>query len=1181
MSSGSNDQFVHLHVHTEYSMLDGAARVDDLFSEAARMGMPAIATTDHGFVFGAYEFWKTAQRHGVKPIIGLESYLTPGTHRSDRTKVRWGDSSTSGRDDVSGGGAFTHMTLLAENTGGMHNLFRLASLASLEGQYYKPRMDRELLSKHHDGLIATTGCPSGEIQTRIRLGQYDEALQAAGELQDLFGKDNFFCELMDHGLEIERRVQKDLRRIAQDLEIPLLATNDLHYTRAEDAKAHEALLCVGTGSTLADPNRFKLDGDDFYLKSPAEMREVWKELPEACDNTLLIAERCDVSFTESTGRYMPRFPCPEGESEQSWFVKEVEVGLHRRYAAGVPDDVRRRAEYEIEVIAGKGYAGYFLIVADFIRWAKENGIRVGPGRGSGAGAMTAYAMGITDLDPLQHGLIFERFLNPERMSMPDFDVDFDERRRNEVIRYVTAKYGDDRVAQIVTYGTIKAKQALKDSSRVLGYPFSMGERLTKVMPPAVMGKDIALAGIFDPSHKRHNEAGEFRALHASDPEVARVVEVARGLEGLKRQWGVHAAGVIMSSEPLLDLIPIMRREQDGQVITQFDYPSCENLGLVKMDFLGLRNLTILDDALTNVAANRGVEIDLDALSKDPTDPATYELLGKGDTLGVFQFDGGPMRSLLRLMKPDNFEDISAVGALYRPGPMGAESHTKYANRKNGREAITPIHPALAEPLAEILGTTYGLIVYQEQVMEIAQKLAGYSLGKADLLRRAMGKKKREVLDAEYVGFAQGMKDNGYPEAAIKTLWDILVPFSDYAFNKAHSAAYGLVSYWTAYLKANYRPEYMAALLTSVGDDKDKSALYLNECRRMKITVLPPDVNTSIGTYAAVGDDIRFGLAAIRNVGNNVVEAIVTARRQKGDFTSFDDFLRKVPVVVCNKRTIESLIKAGAFDSLGHTRRGLAAVHEVYVDSVVDTKRQEAIGQDSLFGSLDGGDGAVALDALPAIPAHEWVKSELLASERDMLGLYVSDHPLFGVEHVLAQSADCSIAQLMADEARQDGTTVTIAGLVTSVTRKMTKKGNPWAIATLEDLEGSIEVLFFPQTYQTVLHELREDLVCVVKGRLNRRDDVPALNASEISLPDLSDGPRGPVIIAMPVTRCTPPVVGRLKDVLATHPGITEVHLRLTQTGRDTVMRLDDGLRVTPSPSLFGDLKALLGPACLV
>jgi DNA polymerase-3 subunit alpha len=877
---------------------------------------------------------------------------------------------------------------------------------------------------------------------------------------------------------------------------------------------------------------------------------------------------------------MPRFPCPPGENEESWFVKEVERGLLERYPDGVPDRVRQQARYETEVIVGKGYAGYFLVVADFITWAKEHGIRVGPGRGSGAGSMCAYAMRITDLDPLQHGLIFERFLNPERMSMPDFDVDFDERRRGEVIRYVTEKYGDDRVAMIVTYGTIKAKQALKDASRVLGYPFSMGERLTKAMPPTVMGKDIPLSGIFDPEHKRYAEAGEFRALHEQDPDVQKVVATARGLEGLKRQWGVHAAGVIMSSEPLIDLIPIMRREQDGQVITQFDYPTCEALGLVKMDFLGLRNLTILDDALQNVRANRGVDVDLDALSKDPTDPATYALLGRGDTLGVFQFDGGPMRSLLRLMKPDNFEDISAVGALYRPGPMGAGSHTNYALRKNGQQPVSYPHPELAEALEPILGTTYGLIVYQEQVMAIAQRLAGYTLGKADLLRRAMGKKKREVLDAEFVGFRDGMRANGYSDDAIRTLWDILVPFSDYAFNKAHSAAYGLVSYWTAYLKANYPAEYMAALLTSVRDDKDKSALYLNECRRMGITVLPPDVNESVATYAAVGEDIRFGLAAIRNVGLNVVEAIVAARQEKGAFTSFQDFLEKVPAVVCNKRTIESLIKAGAFDSLGHGRRQLALRHEDAVDAVIDLKRNEAVGQYDLFGGGDSGAAPGGLQiVLPDVP--DWDKRERLAYEREMLGLYVSDHPLLGVEHVLARSADCSIAALLADDARPDGATVTIAGLITGVTRKLTKNGNQWAIATVEDLEGAIEVLFFPQTYATVSTVLEPDTVCVVRGRLNRRDDVPTVYASELTLPDVSQGSAGPVVIALPATRCTPPVVGQLKEVLATHPGVTEVHLRLEQSGRATLMRLDDGLRVTPSPALFGDLKALLGPSCLV
>src|SRR5690349_1998530 len=900
------DSFVHLHVHSEYSMLDGAARVGELIKAAQEQEMPAVAVTDHGNVFGAYDFWKQATDAGIKPIIGTEAYITPGTARGDRTRVRWGNG---GEDDVSGSGAYTHMTLLSETTEGMHNLFRLSSRASIEGYYFKPRMDRELLSQYSAGLIATTGCPSGEVQTRLRLGQYDEAVKAASEYRDLFGRENYFAEIMDHGLGIEKRIMDDLLRLAKQLDLPLVATNDLHYTHAHDAKSHAALLCVQSGSTLDDPNRFKFDADEFYLKTAAEMRHLFRDHPEACDNTLLIAERANVQFNTSAN-YMPPFPVPEGESEESWFVQEVERGLHVRYPNGIPDDVRAQADYEVGVISQMGFPGYFLVVADFINWSKRNGIRVGPGRGSGAGSMAAYAMRITDLDPLRHGLIFERFLNPDRVSMPDFDVDFDERRRGEVIRYVTEKYGDERVAQIVTYGTIKAKQALKDSSRVLGFPFGMGEKITKVMPPPVMGKDVPLSGIFDPQHKRYGEAGEFRALYESDAEVRRVVDTAKGLEGLKRQWGVHAAGVIMSSAPLLDVIPIMRREQDGAIITQFDYPSCESLGLIKMDFLGLRNLTVLDDAVRNVELNRGEKLVLEELTLD--DPASYELLGRGDTLGVFQLDGGPMRSLLRQMRPDNFEDISAVLALYRPGPMGVNSHVNYALRKNGKQDVTPIHPELEEPLADILGTTYGLIVYQEQVMAVAQKLAGYTLGQADLLRRAMGKKKKEVLDAEYVPFSEGMKANGYSDAAIKTLWDVLVPFSDYAFNKAHTAAYGLVSYWTAFLKAHYPAEYMAALLTSVKDDKDKSAIYLNECRRMGIKVLPPDVNESQANFTPVDTDIRFGLNAIRNVGGNVVAGIVTARHEKGRFTDFNDFLGKVEAVVCNKRVIESLVKAGSF-----------------------------------------------------------------------------------------------------------------------------------------------------------------------------------------------------------------------------------------------------------------------------
>ncbi len=1171
---GSGGSFVHLHAHTEYSMLDGAARLSELFEETSRLDMPALAMTDHGNVFGAYDFYRRARAAGVKPIIGTEAYVTPGTHRGDRTRVRWGGG---GEDDVSGAGAYTHLTLLAETTAGMHNLFRLSSRASLEGFYFKPRMDRELLATYATGLIATTGCPSGEVQTRLRLGQYAEARRAAADLRDVFGRGNVFCELMDHGLGIERRVRTDLLRLARDLDLPLLATNDLHYTRRPDAEAHAALLCVQSGSTLADPNRFKFDADDFYLKSPEAMRSIWSDLPEACDNTLKVAERCDVSFTEGEGRFMPRFPCPEGEDETSWFVAQVERGLHERYAAGVPDDVRRQAAYETDVIVSKGYAGYFLIVADFVGWAKANGIRVGPGRGSGAGSMCAYAMRITDLDPLAHGLIFERFLNPERMSMPDFDIDFDERRRGEVIRYVTERYGSDRVAQIVTYGTIKAKQAVKDASRVLGYPFALGERITTAMPPAVMGKDVPLSGIFDQAHQRHREAAEFRALYESDADVRKVVDTAKGLENLKRQWGVHAAGVIMSSEPLLDVIPIMKREQDGAIITQFDYPSCEALGLVKMDFLGLRNLTILDDALANIVGNGKDPLVLEELPLD--DRPTYELLGHGDTLGVFQFDGGPMRALLRLMKPDRFEDISAVGALYRPGPMGAGSHTNYALRKNGAQPVTPIHPELAAPLAEVLDPTHGLIVYQEQVLLIAQKVAGYSLGKADLLRKAMGKKKKEVLDAEFVPFRDGMRANGFSDAAIRTLWDTLVPFSDYAFNKAHSAAYGLLSYWTAYLKANHPAEYMAALLTSVRDDKDKTALYLSECRRMGIKVLPPDVNDSDADFTAVGTDVRFGLTAIRNVGANVVAGIVVARSEQGRYRGFNDFLDKVPAGVCNKRVVESLVKAGAFDSLGRARRSLLAVHEDKVEAVVELKRNEAIGQFDLFGGADAGPvDPPDDDDIRELP--EWDKAVKLSYEREMLGLYVSDHPLLGVEHVLTLAADCSISELSDAEAHPSGTTVTIAGLVTSVQRRVTRKGDPWATATVEDMEGAVEVMLFPGSYASHALTIGEDKVVVVRGKLDRRDDVPQVVASDISLPDLSVGQRGPVVLSMPVGRCTPPVVERLKEVLATHPGVTEVHLRLQDGARVKVLRLDERLRVSATPALFGDIKALLGPACL-
>jgi DNA polymerase-3 subunit alpha len=1155
-------------------MLDGAARIGPMVQEAARLGMPAIAVTDHGNTFAAFEFYKTAKAQGINPIIGIEAYVTPGTHRSDKSRVRWGSPEQSS-DDVSGSGAYTHMTLWSQTSAGMHNLFRLSSRASIEGYYFKPRMDRELLQKYSGGLIATTGCPSGEVQTRLRLGQYDAARAAAAEFQDIFGKENYFAEIMDHGLSIERRVMTDLLRISKDLDIPLVATNDSHYTHQHDSTSHAALLCVQSGSTLDDPKRFKFDGDGYYIKSPAEMRQIFRDHPEACDNTLLIAERCQVDF-DTSANYMPRFPVPEGETEESWFVKEVEKGLEFRYPAGIPDAVRKQAEYETGVIVQMGFPGYFLVVADFINWAKDNGIRVGPGRGSGAGSMAAYAMRITDLDPLQHGLIFERFLNPDRVSMPDFDVDFDDRRRGEVIQYVTEKYGDERVAQIVTYGTIKAKQALKDAGRVLGFPFSMGDRLTKAMPPAVMGKDMPLDGMFDRDHPRYKEASEFRTLIETDPEAKTVFDTAVGLENLKRQWGVHAAGVIMSSDPLIDIIPIMRREQDGQIVTQFDYPACESLGLIKMDFLGLRNLTIINDAVDNIEANRGEKLVLEDLTLD--DQASYDLLSRGDTLGVFQLDGGPMRSLLRLMKPDNFEDISAVIALYRPGPMGANSHINYALRKNGQQEITPIHPEFKDSLAEILNTSYGLIIYQEQVMAIAQKVAGFSLGQADILRRAMGKKKKSELDKQFAGFQAGMHANGYSDEAVQKLWEILLPFSDYAFNKAHSAAYGLVSYWTAYLKAHYPAEYMAALLTSVGDSKDKMAVYLNECRRMGIRVLPPDVGESIRYFAAVGEDIRFGLGAVRNVGANVVDGIIAARADDS-FVSFHDFLTKVPLHVANKRTIESLIKAGAFDSLGSTRRALLEIHEDATEAAVETKRKAATGAigfdfDSLYDEAE--------EIMPAkVPERpEWTKKDKLAFEREMLGLYVSDHPLAGLEIPLAKHASTGIHDLLASEDVADGDQVTVAGLVTSVQHRVAKaSGNPYGMITVEDFNGEITVMFMGKTYTEFQSQLVADSIMVVRGRVSRRDDGMNLHAQSCFSPDLGAiDASSDLVLVVPEQRATQAVVEDLAAVLDRHRGETEVMLKLHRDGMAKVFEVPHPVKV--SADLFGDLKGLLGPNCL-
>jgi DNA polymerase-3 subunit alpha len=1176
------DSFVHLHNHTEYSMLDGAAKITPMLAEAQRLEMPAIGMTDHGNMYGAAEFYNAATKVGITPIIGVEAYVAPGS-RFDTRRILWGDPGQKA-DDVSGSGSYTHLTMVAENATGLRNLFKLTSLASFEGQLGKwNRMDADIIAEHAEGIIATTGCPSGEVQTRLRLGQQAEALESAAKWREIFGAENYFLELMDHGLSIERRVRDGLVELGRKLGIPPLATNDCHYVTKEAAHSHEALLCVQTGKTLSDPNRFKFDGDGYYLKSAAEMRALWdNEIPQACDSTLLIAERVQPYDDVWAPRdRMPVFPVPEGHDQGSWLRHEVQAGLRRRFPSGVSPEYTERAAFEIEVICGKGFPSYFLIVADLINYARSVDIRVGPGRGSAAGSLVAYALGITNIDPIPHGLLFERFLNPERPSAPDIDIDFDDRRRGEMVRYAAERWGSDRVAQVITFGTIKTKAALKDSARVhYGQPgFAIADRITKALPPPIMAKDIPLSGITDPSHERYKEAAEVRGLIDSDPDVRTIYETARGLEGLVRNAGVHACAVVMSSEPLIEAIPLWRRPQDGAIITGWDYPSCEAIGLLKMDFLGLRNLTIIGDCIENIKANRGVDVDLDTLPLD--DPKAYELLGRGDTLGVFQLDGGPMRDLLRRMQPTEFNDIVAVLALYRPGPMGMNAHNDYADRKNGRQAIKPIHPELEEPLQEILSETYGLIVYQEQIMFIAQKVASYTMGKADALRKAMGKKKLEVLEAEYKGFYEGMTANGFSERAVKALWDTILPFAGYAFNKSHAAGYGLVSYWTAYLKANYPAEYMAGLLTSVGDDKDKAAVYLADCRRLGITVLPPDVNESVQNFASVGNDIRFGLGAIRNVGANVVSSVVATRTEKGKFTDFSDYLNKIDVGACNKKVTESLIKAGAFDSLSHPRKGLFLVHSDAVESVLGTKKAEAMGQFDLFG-VGGGDGTDSADAAFTIkvPDEEWDDKHKLALEREMLGLYVSGHPLNGVAHLLAAQVDTAIPAILGGDVAND-TQVRVGGILASVNRRVNKSGMPWASAQLEDLTGGVEVMFFPQTYSLFGAEIADDTVVLVGAKVRIQDDRISLIANDLVVPDFSHAqPNRPLAVSLPTRQCTMDKVTALKQVLSRHPGTSQVHLRLVSGDRITTLELDQSLRVTPSSALMGDLKALLGPGCL-
>ncbi|MEX3562292.1 DNA polymerase III subunit alpha [Corynebacterium phoceense] len=1184
-----NSSFVHLHNHTEFSMLDGMAKVDLLSEEVKRQGMPAVGMTDHGNMFGSNAFYQRMTSAGIKPIIGIETYMAPES-RFNKKRVHWGTPDQK-RDDVAGGGSYLHQTMLAENATGLKNLFRLSSLASYEGQLGKyPRMDAELIAEHADGIIATTGCPSGDVQTRLRLGQFDEALEAAAMWQDIYGKDNYFLELMDHGLDIETRVRSELLEIGRKLDLPPLVTNDCHYVLESQAAAHEAMLCVQTGKTLMDQDRFKFDGTGYYIKSAQQMREIWDDMvPDGCDNTLWIAERVqDYSelWEEHPLDRMPIADVPEGETPTSWLTKQVMEGLQARFPGQeVPENYVERAKYEIGVIDIKGYPSYFLIVAELIKHARSVGIWVGPGRGSAAGALVAYALTITNIDPIEHDLLFERFLNPERPSAPDIDIDFDDRRRGEMIQYAAERWGEDKVAQVITFGTVKTKQAIKDSAKVnYGQPgFQMADRINGALPPAIMAKDIPLSGIMDPEHPRYSEATEVRQMIETDPDVKRIYETARGLEGVVRQAGVHACAVIMASVSLMDHIPMWQRS-DGAYITGWDYPACEAIGLLKMDFLGLRNLTVIGDALANIKKNRGIDVKLEELhADDPNVSKVYDLLSHGETLGIFQLDSGGMQELLKRMKPTGFKDIVASLALYRPGPMGVNAHWDYADRKNGRKPITPIHPELEEPLKEILDETYGLIVYQEQIMRISQKVANYTAGEADGFRKAMGKKKPEVLAKQYDKFWAGMQANGYSKDAMDALWGTIEPFASYAFNKSHAAGYGLVSFWTAYLKAYFAPEYMAALLTSVSDKKDKSAIYLSDCRHLGIRVLPPSVNESHTDFQAVGEDIRFGMGAIRNVGAEVVEAIVKAREEKGHFKNFSDYLDKIDLVACTKRVTESLIKAGAFDDMEHPRKGLMLIHEDAVDAVQTTKKAADKGQFDLFAGL-GAESEETMSAFAIdIPDEHWDRKHELALEREMLGLYVSGHPLDGFEEALAEQTDTPLPKILADEVH-NGQELVIGGIISAVDRRYSKKdGSPWAIVTVEDHNGAqVDILVFNQVYSLVAPQIVEDNIILAKVNVKIRDDRRSLFCSDIRVPDL--GPGGgvglPLRLTMRTEQCTLDTIARLKNVLLKNKGESDVYLTLVNGDESTMMVLGEHLRVERSGNLMGDLKATMGAGIL-
>jgi DNA polymerase-3 subunit alpha len=1091
--------FVHLHVHSEYSLLDGAARIPITVKKAANMGMPALAITDHGTMFGVVDFYKKCKDAGIKPILGCEVYVAPRTIADRTPKV----------DDN-----LYHLVLLAENNEGYKNLLQIVSIAFTEGFYYKPRVDKHVLKKYSEGLIALSGCIAGEVANYCIRDDLETAKKKAAEYQDIFGPDHFFLELQDHGFEEQRVANKGLMQINKEMGIPMVVTNDVHYTERDHWEMQDILLCIQTGKTVDDPGRMKFQSQELYLKSKEEMSMLFGELQEAMDNTVAIAERCNVELEFGT-LHLPDFSVPEGHTIDSYLEKLCLKGVEWRYGSMTPE-VKERLDFELSVIRQMGYSEYFLIVWDFIDFARRNNIPVGPGRGSAAGSVVAYLLGITNIDPLRYDLLFERFLNPERVSMPDIDIDFCFERRGEVINYVTQKYGANKVAQIATFGTMAAKGAVRDVGRTLGMSYAEVDKVAKLIP-AELKMTI---------EKALEDSQELKQLYEQDEQIKKLIDTASLLEGMPRHASTHAAGVVITKEPLTHYVPLYKAAE-GPLTTQFAKDPVEELGLLKMDMLGLRTLTVIADALRLIKESSGDDINIEEVPLD--DQNTFELLCRGDSVGVFQLESSGMRNLLRDLKPEVFDDLIALVALYRPGPLGSGMVEDFIKSKHGEKKVEYLHPKL-EP---ILKDTYGVILYQEQVMRIASDLAGFTLGEADILRRAMGKKKPEIIANLRAQFIEGAAKNNIDESISGQIFDLMEYFAGYGFNKSHSAAYAMVSYHTAYLKANYPVAFMAALLTSVKDNTDKIAAYIEECRRLGIKVLPPDVNESQEDFSVSSGNIRFGMAAIKNVGLSAVRKIIDNRQANGLYKNFADFCRRQDTKFFNKRLLENLIKSGAFDSLNHRRSQLLASVETGLGLAQQAQRDKSTGQLSLLDFWEEDTDATPMIDLPNI--DEFPRSQLLAQEKEALGLYISGHPLEEYRNTIKMYATCAIAEV---NEKDQGSPITVGGMITSTKRITTKNGDPMAFVGVEDLTGSVEVVVFPRTYQKYGRLLNPDTPVLLEGRIDKNGEGIKIIADSVR--ELQKNISGELYLKIQNTDKT--FLQQIQRVLKNFPGHTPVYL---------------------------------------